>query len=46
MDYKKKCKKCGYIWKSFLDKPKQCPNCKRNDWDKTKKIQKKEKSKC
>ncbi len=30
-----KCKICGYDWESIVDKPKQCPRCKRYDWDKT-----------
>jgi len=29
-----KCKRCGYIWKSKLVLPKQCPRCKRYDWNK------------
>ena len=28
------CKLCGYEWNGRLKrKPKQCPNCKRMDWD-------------
>lgn len=23
-----KCKKCGFVWKSVVDKPKVCPRCK------------------
>lgn len=23
------CKKCGYQWFARVDKPRQCPNCKR-----------------
>ncbi len=26
---KMKCKKCNYSWKSRVEKPRQCPNCKR-----------------
>ncbi len=32
--YNHKCKKCLYEWKSNLERPKSCPNCKRYDWDK------------
>ena len=32
-----KCKLCGYEWESRTDKPKQCPKCKRYDWDKDRK---------
>jgi len=28
------CKLCGYEWESVLNKPKQCPRCKRYDWEK------------
>lgn len=33
------CKRCGKTWNARVDKPKQCPYCKRYDWneDKTKK---------
>ena len=27
-----KCGKCGYVWFSRVDSPKQCPRCKRYDW--------------
>jgi len=30
--FKQKCKRCGYTWNSYLEKPKQCPKCKRMDW--------------
>ncbi len=26
---KQECKKCGYKWDSRKEKPRQCPNCKR-----------------
>ena len=29
--------KCGYEWVSKKEKPKQCPRCKRYDWNDTKK---------
>lgn len=29
----KKCLKCGYEWQSRKDRPKECPECKRRDWD-------------
>lgn len=29
-----KCLRCGYEWKKRIDIPKQCPRCKRYDWDK------------
>ena len=32
MNYK--CKICNYGWKSRVEKPAQCPRCKRYDWDK------------
>lgn len=31
---KQECTKCGYIWDSHLLSPKQCPKCKRYDWNK------------
>jgi predicted Zn-ribbon and HTH transcriptional regulator len=27
------CLKCGHNWSSFVKQPKQCPVCKRKDWD-------------
>ena len=30
---KKECKRCGYIWMSFLPKPKACPKCKSYEWE-------------
>lgn len=27
-----KCALCGHEWKSRVEKPKQCPGCKRYDW--------------
>ena len=30
------CKLCGYEWFSVVENPKQCPHCKRYDWDKEK----------
>jgi predicted Zn-ribbon and HTH transcriptional regulator len=27
------CKKCGYKWKSRVEKPSACPRCKRYDYD-------------
>jgi len=29
-----KCKICGYEWESRVAKPKQCPRCKRYDYEK------------
>lgn len=29
-----KCSRCGYEWKSRVERPKACPDCKRRDWDK------------
>ncbi len=37
MNGKKKCLKCGYEWTSLKENPKQCPNCKRYNWNKEKK---------
>ena len=28
-----KCNKCGYQWKGLVENPKQCPRCKRYDWN-------------
>jgi rubrerythrin len=29
------CEKCGHIWiPRILERPVQCPKCKRTDWDK------------
>ena len=28
-----KCKRCGYEWDSRKENPKQCPRCKRYDWN-------------
>ncbi len=28
-----KCEKCNYKWKPRKDKPRQCPKCKRYDYD-------------
>ena len=28
------CKLCKYNWDSRVEKPAQCPRCKRYDWDK------------
>lgn len=30
---KHRCKKCKYKWESRKDDPKECPRCKRYDWD-------------
>ncbi len=30
---KEKCLKCGFEWPSRVDNPKQCPRCKRYDWN-------------
>jgi len=30
---KQKCKKCNYEWESKKEEPKQCPRCKRYDWN-------------
>ena len=32
MNYK--CKRCNYEWESRVERPAQCPRCKRYDWDK------------
>ncbi|MFA5379972.1 MAG: hypothetical protein WC455_29700 [Dehalococcoidia bacterium] len=31
------CRRCGATWTPRVDKPIQCPRCKRVDWDKTRK---------
>ena len=31
-----KCLRCGYEWQKRIDIPKQCPRCKRYDWNKVK----------
>lgn len=28
-----KCHKCQYEWKGMVEIPKQCPRCKRYDWE-------------
>ena len=33
---KQKCKLCKYEWESKVEDPKQCPRCKRYDWNKEK----------
>lgn len=33
-----KCEQCGYKWLPKVTQPKQCPKCKRMDWDKKKKV--------
>ena len=33
-----KCKKCGYVWESRIDKPKACPVCKQYSWQKEKEV--------
>ena len=30
---KGECKVCGYEWENRVEKPKQCPKCKRYDWE-------------
>jgi predicted Zn-ribbon and HTH transcriptional regulator len=30
---KYKCKRCGYEWKSRVEKPLTCPRCKRYDYN-------------
>ncbi len=35
MEYK--CKLCGYEWESRKEIPKQCPKCKRYDYNEVKK---------
>lgn len=30
------CSKCGHEWMSRVQKPLQCPKCKRYDWNTTK----------
>jgi len=32
-----KCKKCGYVWPSRVDSPKQCPRCRNYKWNEEKK---------
>ncbi len=39
---RQKCKRCGYEWGSWLKLPKQCPKCKRYDWNKNKDNKKEE----
>lgn len=33
--YKQKCLICGYKWNSIKPEPKQCPRCKRYDYNKS-----------
>jgi rubrerythrin len=33
--YSVKCQLCKYGWRARREHPKQCPLCKRYDWDKT-----------
>lgn len=33
MNGEKKCKNCEYEWVSKVENPKQCPKCKRYDWE-------------
>jgi len=35
---KQKCNICDYEWKSRADPPKQCPKCKRYDYNKKRKV--------
>jgi predicted Zn-ribbon and HTH transcriptional regulator len=28
-----KCKRCGYEWSPLVERPKQCPKCKRYDYE-------------
>ena len=30
---KNKCKHCNYEWDARVEKPKQCPRCKRYNWE-------------
>jgi len=32
-DKTKKCAKCGYEWEARKANPKECPQCKRRDWE-------------
>jgi len=32
-----RCLRCGYEWRSMVDKPKACPKCKSYTFDKPKK---------
>ena len=34
-----KCEKCGYEWLARVENPKSCPECKRRDWRKEKKME-------
>ena len=29
----KKCLMCGYVWDAKVENPKQCPACKRMEWN-------------
>ena len=31
---KNKCKKCKHEWIGRVENPKECPECKRRDWNK------------
>lgn len=31
-----KCLRCNYEWRSTVENPKSCPNCKRYDWNRNK----------
>lgn len=34
MELIKECKRCGYVWEArSMKQPKQCPGCKRTDWN-------------
>jgi len=36
---KLKCLVCGYKWEPRIKLPKQCPRCKRYDWNKEKEVE-------
>lgn len=40
---KHKCRACGYEWEARVRKPKQCPRCKRYDYQIHEYLKKKEK---
>jgi len=36
---KKKCRQCGKEWLPRVEKPEQCPRCKRYDWELKKEVE-------
>ena len=40
MKNKCKCNQCGFEWMPRVEKPRECSNCKRHDWNEPKKSRK------